>query len=67
MLEPIEEVRYSLETDSGHSPEPEAQPQVAKAVDVRSGSGVRKITGPRPMNLGGSGVVRRKPVGSVGE
>jgi len=64
LLEPIEEVRYSLETDSGHSPEPDAQPQTARAVDMRGGA--RKITGPRPMNFGGgNGTVRRKPVGSA--
>lgn len=66
LLEPIEEVRYSLETDSGHSPEPEAQPQVAKAINtgLSGRGGVRKITGPRPMNFGAA---RRKPVGSAGE
>ena len=87
LLEPIEEVRYSLETDSGHvsitssifdsesspmqgqiSPEPQATPQVAKAVNMRSPA--RKITGPRPMGskspqpklVETSGTVRRKPV-----
>ncbi|KAF2767065.1 hypothetical protein EJ03DRAFT_353369 [Teratosphaeria nubilosa] len=73
LLEPIEEVRYSLETDSGHiSPEP--QLASAKAVDLRSSG--RKITGPRPMGsrspnpetqarlVDTSGTVRRKPVGS---
>ncbi|KXT05841.1 hypothetical protein AC578_1037 [Pseudocercospora eumusae] len=76
LLEPIAEVRYSLETDSGHiSPEPHASPQVAKAVDVRSPG--RKITpaGPRSMpgqqarlvdNGAASGTVRRKPVPSQG-
>lgn len=66
LLEPIEEVRYSLETDSGHiSPEP----QIASARAVTA----RKITGPRPMGsrnasashsdkLETSGTVRRKPV-----
>ncbi|KAK5117006.1 hypothetical protein LTR62_006727 [Meristemomyces frigidus] len=69
LLEPIEEVRYSLETDSGHiSPEP----QLAKAVDMRSKG--KKITGPRPMGArspqpaarvvenGNGGTIRRKPV-----
>ncbi|TKA76667.1 hypothetical protein B0A55_02591 [Friedmanniomyces simplex] len=65
LLEPIEEVRYSLETDSGHiSPEP----QMARAVDMRTTA--RKITGPRPMGarspqparLVESGTIRRKPV-----
>ncbi|KAK3075024.1 hypothetical protein LTR53_002059 [Teratosphaeriaceae sp. CCFEE 6253] len=66
LLEPIEEVRYSLETDSGHlSPEP----QVARAVDMRSSA--RKITGPRPMGarspqpaklVENGGTIRRKPV-----
>ncbi|EMC92371.1 hypothetical protein BAUCODRAFT_78130 [Baudoinia panamericana UAMH 10762] len=70
LLEPIEEVRYSLETDSGHlSPEP----QTAQAVDMRHKG--RKITGPRPMGRTRSpvapqarivehnnGTVRRKPV-----
>ncbi|KAK4627316.1 hypothetical protein CLAFUW4_04737 [Fulvia fulva] len=73
LLEPIEEVRYSLETDSGHrSPEP--QIASAKAVDMRSPA--RKITGPRPMGsrspkpssnnqarlVENTGTVRRKPV-----
>ncbi|KAK0846512.1 hypothetical protein LTR03_006788 [Friedmanniomyces endolithicus] len=65
LLEPIEEVRYSLETDSGHlSPEP----QTARAVDMRTTA--RKITGPRPMGARSpqpakmveSGTIRRKPV-----
>ncbi|QIX00001.1 hypothetical protein AMS68_005518 [Peltaster fructicola] len=66
LLEPIAEVRYSLETDSGHiSPEP----QIASARAVTA----RKITGPRPMGsrstsaakpkeVETSGTVRRKPV-----
>ncbi|EME46539.1 hypothetical protein DOTSEDRAFT_70519 [Dothistroma septosporum NZE10] len=72
LLEPIEEVRYSLETESGHrSPEP--QIASAKAVDMRSPA--RKITGPRPMGsrspkpssnqarlVENTGTVRRKPV-----
>ncbi|KAK4540382.1 hypothetical protein LTR36_009239 [Oleoguttula mirabilis] len=68
LLEPIEEVRYSLETDRGVSPEP--QVSSAKAVDMRSS--VRKITGPRPMGnrspgpqakiVENNGTVRRKPV-----
>jgi len=68
LLEPIAEVRYSLETDSGHiSPEP----QVARAVDMRTTA--RKITGPRPMGarspqparlVENSGTIRRKPVAS---
>lgn len=73
LLEPIEEVRYSLETDSGHiSPEP--QVASARTVDVRSPA--RKITGPRPMGskspgpqtklVETSGTVRRKPVSSRG-
>ncbi|KAK6408344.1 hypothetical protein LTR81_017229 [Elasticomyces elasticus] len=65
LLEPIAEVRYSLETDSGHiSPEP----QVARAVDMRTNS-ARKITGPRPMGARSpqparlvEGTIRRKPV-----
>ncbi|KAK4552576.1 hypothetical protein LTR86_010220 [Recurvomyces mirabilis] len=73
LLEPIEEVRYSLETDSGRiSPEP--GPQVAKAVSMRSSAGGKKITGSRPMgarspqprvvdNAGTiSGTIRRKPL-----
>ncbi|KAI5195873.1 hypothetical protein E4T39_08023 [Aureobasidium subglaciale] len=73
LLEPIEEVRYSLETDRGHrSPEPSASPRVASQLSPN-----RKITGPRPMgsraasgaNEGAqqeqlSGTVRRKPVPS---
>ncbi|KAH9831503.1 hypothetical protein Tdes44962_MAKER08934 [Teratosphaeria destructans] len=73
LLEPIEEVRYSLETDSGHV---SLEPQLAsaQAVDLRSSG--RKITGPRPMGsrspnpetqarlVDNSGTVRRKPVGS---
>lgn len=72
LLEPIAEVRYSLETDSGKlSPEP--QVASAKAVDLRS-PGRRNLTGPRPMGSGRSpaavqqkvaeqaGTVRRKPV-----
>ncbi|GAB7358829.1 hypothetical protein MBLNU230_g4052t1 [Neophaeotheca triangularis] len=50
LLEPIEEVRYSLETDSGHlSPEPGVS--ASRATNGRSASngGARKITGPRPM------------------
>ncbi|KAF2151420.1 hypothetical protein K461DRAFT_322673 [Myriangium duriaei CBS 260.36] len=50
LLEPIEEVRYSLETDGGRmtpnrdvTPEPE--PKVSKA----RLNPIRKITGPRPM------------------
>ncbi|KAK5112547.1 hypothetical protein LTR85_011239 [Meristemomyces frigidus] len=68
LLEPIEEVRYSLETDRGVSPD--AQVSSAKAVDMRSN--VRKITGPRPMGsrspgpqpriVENNGTVRRKPV-----
>ncbi|KAK5999634.1 hypothetical protein QM012_005291 [Aureobasidium pullulans] len=71
LLEPIEEVRYSLETDRGHrSPEPTASPRV-----VNQPSPTRKITGPRPMGSRApsganeqsqqeqvSGTVRRKPV-----
>ncbi|KAK0324921.1 hypothetical protein LTR82_003907 [Friedmanniomyces endolithicus] len=65
LLEPIEEVRYSLETDSGHlSPEP----QMARAVDMRTTA--RKITGLRPMGARSpqpakmmeSGTIRRKPL-----
>ncbi|KAG9957078.1 hypothetical protein KCU61_g9356, partial [Aureobasidium melanogenum] len=73
LLEPIEEVRYSLETDRGHrSPEPTASPRVANQP-----SPTRKITGPRPMGSRApsganeqsqqeqlSGTVRRKPVPS---
>ncbi|KAG9698666.1 hypothetical protein KCU95_g2447, partial [Aureobasidium melanogenum] len=73
LLEPIEEVRYSLETDRGHrSPEPTASPRVANQP-----SPSRKITGPRPMGSRApsganeqsqqeqvSGTVRRKPVPS---
>ncbi|KAI4716909.1 hypothetical protein E4T48_06862 [Aureobasidium sp. EXF-10727] len=73
LLEPIEEVRYSLETDRGHrSPEPTASPRVANQL-----SPTRKITGPRPMGSRApsgandesqqeqtSGTVRRKPVPS---
>ncbi|CAK3750810.1 tRNA-dihydrouridine(47) synthase [NAD(P)(+)] [Lecanosticta acicola] len=51
LLEPIEEVRYSLETDSGRrslkSASPEPQVVSARAVDMRSPG--PKITGPRPM------------------
>ncbi|TIA52812.1 hypothetical protein D6C79_01816 [Aureobasidium pullulans] len=73
LLEPIEEVRYSLETDRGHrSPEPTASPRVTSKF-----SPTRKITGPRPMGSRAasgandeahqeqlSGTVRRKPVPS---
>ncbi|KAK5129510.1 hypothetical protein LTR08_003201 [Meristemomyces frigidus] len=67
LLEPIEEVRYSLETDRGVSPD--AMVSSAQAVDMRSA--VRKITGPRPMGgrspgpqakIVESGTVRRKPI-----
>ncbi|KAF2163647.1 hypothetical protein M409DRAFT_57152 [Zasmidium cellare ATCC 36951] len=74
LLEPIEEVRYSLETDSGRlSPEPTVAS--AKAVPAR------KITGPRPMGSSSrnsqqqqprvidtttTGTVRRKPVPGQG-
>ncbi|GAB7350089.1 hypothetical protein MBLNU459_g0756t1 [Dothideomycetes sp. NU459] len=72
LLEPIEEVRYSLETDRGsRSPAPNAVPSSAIPR-----SAARKITGPRPMaGASGrspsaakeepaerSGTVRRKPV-----
>jgi hypothetical protein len=91
LLEPIEEVRYSLETDSGHVSKNKSssprnslisaatseltchvqispEPQVAKAVDMRSSA--RKITGPRPMGARSpqpkivehNGTIRRKPV-----
>ncbi|KAI4756526.1 hypothetical protein E4T52_11391 [Aureobasidium sp. EXF-3400] len=74
LLEPIEEVRYSLETDRGlRSPEPTASPRVVTQL-----SPTRKITGPRPMGSSRapsgaqeeaqreqlSGTVRRKPVPS---
>ncbi|GAB7343573.1 hypothetical protein MBLNU457_1576t1 [Dothideomycetes sp. NU457] len=69
LLEPIPEVRYSLETDRDvHrsptlTPEPDAQPNRALL------STARKITGPRPMGSRGAKdmspkmEVRRKPVG----
>jgi len=70
LLEPIEEVRYSLETDSRslQSVSPEPQLASAQAVDMRSPH--RKITGPRPMGsrspqpriVDHQGTVRRKPV-----
>ena len=64
LLEPIEEVRYSLETDSGHlsltyssfkdnesltRSQLSPEPQVASAQAVDMRSPARKITGPRPM------------------
>ncbi|KJX94371.1 hypothetical protein TI39_contig4199g00006 [Zymoseptoria brevis] len=73
LLEPIQEVRYSLETDSGRISPEHIQLVSAKAVDMRSPG--RKITGPRPMITGAgnspgatarlvdhAGTVRRKPV-----
>jgi len=51
LLEPIQEVRYSLETDSGHiSPEP-TTPKLSSArmVNVRGVRGNNSLTGPRPM------------------
>ncbi|KAM0712078.1 hypothetical protein Q7P37_011172 [Cladosporium fusiforme] len=75
LLEPIQEVRYSLETDSGHlTPEPSMTPKIssARAVDVRAARRGNSLTGPRPMGskspnptqqaAGGNGTVRRKPV-----
>ncbi|CAK1357374.1 unnamed protein product [Cercospora beticola] len=48
LLEPIEEVRYSLETDSGRNMSPDPQVASAKAVNINSPA--RKgLTGPRPM------------------
>ncbi|KAF1354667.1 hypothetical protein BDV97DRAFT_395090 [Delphinella strobiligena] len=56
LLEPIPEVRYSLETNSihslrseGRSPEPSARPSVATNGAAQAPSPARKITGPRPM------------------
>nr|OQO27732.1 hypothetical protein B0A51_05524 [Rachicladosporium sp. CCFEE 5018] len=50
LLEPIQEVRYSLETDSGHILQISPEPQVARAVDMRGSAQQRRnITGPRPM------------------
>nr|POE56340.1 hypothetical protein CFP56_50884 [Quercus suber] len=72
LLEPIEEVRYSLETDRTISPEPTVA--AAQAINMRSPG--RKITGPRPMGarspgpgaqpriIENTGTVRRKPVPS---
>nr|POF01209.1 hypothetical protein CFP56_21157 [Quercus suber] len=72
LLEPIEEVRYSLETDRTISPEPTVA--AAQAINMRSPG--RKITGPRPMGarspgpgaqpriIENTGTVRRKPVAS---
>ena len=80
LLEPIEEVRYSLETDSGHVSEarpntseihanvfqlsPEPQVASAKAVDMRSPA--RKITGPRPMGSRSSSGQQPKLVENTG-
>ncbi|KAI7367012.1 hypothetical protein KC354_g3757 [Hortaea werneckii] len=64
LLEPIAEVRYSLETDRGHLDSPEPQIANARAVEMRSPG--RKITGPRPMGSRSpapqSNSIPRKPV-----
>ncbi|KAI7693552.1 hypothetical protein KC322_g10697 [Hortaea werneckii] len=64
LLEPIAEVRYSLETDRGHMDSPEPQVASARAVEMRSPG--RKITGPRPMGSRSpapqSNSIPRKPV-----
>lgn len=50
LLEPIEEVRYSLETDSGrYTPDRDATPEPQPKAAARVLNPVRKITGPRPM------------------
>ncbi|GAM90990.1 hypothetical protein ANO11243_090370 [Dothideomycetidae sp. 11243] len=60
LLEPIEEVRYSLETDraSRMSPDRELTPEPQPKVNRARLNPVRKITGPRPMvrNVSGSKV-----------
>ncbi|KAF2731997.1 hypothetical protein EJ04DRAFT_353150 [Polyplosphaeria fusca] len=51
-LAPIQEVRYSLETDTGHhfSPTPSPRPNThLQPSTAAMGSPQRKITGPRPM------------------
>ncbi|KAF2119373.1 hypothetical protein BDV96DRAFT_596107 [Lophiotrema nucula] len=51
-LAPIQEVRYSLETDTGHrySPTPSPRPnQNLQPSAAAMASPIRKITGPRPM------------------
>ncbi|PNS19116.1 hypothetical protein CAC42_1852 [Sphaceloma murrayae] len=75
LLEPIQEVRYSLETDRTpplsreHTPEPSITPQPAVGSRLNP---LKKITGPRPMSSKGSplsegspgrNVLRRKVVG----
>ncbi|CAI6342307.1 unnamed protein product [Periconia digitata] len=73
-LAPIQEVRYSLETDRGHRYTP--SPSLRDSQNLTPGAGMtspqRKITGPRPMGSrspsGQQGlqhsdtVVRRKPI-----
>ncbi|KAH7130257.1 hypothetical protein B0J11DRAFT_247654 [Dendryphion nanum] len=77
-LAPIQEVRYSLETDTGHrySPTPSPRPSARNLNPAAAmASPQRKITGPRPMGsrspsgMSGQGqlehsntVIRRKPV-----
>ncbi|KAF2020153.1 hypothetical protein BU24DRAFT_477293 [Aaosphaeria arxii CBS 175.79] len=50
-LAPIQEVRYSLETDTGHhySPSPSPRPNSMGLNPASAMSPQRKITGPRPM------------------
>ncbi|OCK86848.1 uncharacterized protein K441DRAFT_597464 [Cenococcum geophilum 1.58] len=50
-LAPIQEVRYSLETDTGHhySPTPSPRPNQNLSAKNAVNSPQRKITGPRPM------------------
>ncbi|KAI5367451.1 hypothetical protein Slin14017_G024870 [Septoria linicola] len=77
LLEPIEEVRYSLETDSGRNMSPDPQVASAKAINLNSPARKGGLTGPRPMGSSrtpsntkpvmvdtppASGTVRRKPV-----
>ncbi|KAF2196945.1 hypothetical protein GQ43DRAFT_435578 [Delitschia confertaspora ATCC 74209] len=73
-LAPIQEVRYSLETDTGHHYSPTPSPRPASSQNLKPmASPQRKITGPRPMgsrspstqspNFDNTGtVVRRKPI-----
>ncbi|KAK5167285.1 hypothetical protein LTR16_011975, partial [Cryomyces antarcticus] len=49
LLEPIEEVRYSLETDSGRLERDRLSPEPTARAAATMQSPARKITGPRPM------------------
>ena len=68
-LEPIQEVRYSLETDRNSDVRQQATPSPRPTATMQSAR--RKITGPREMPpstrspSGGGGGLRRKPVGAA--